>query len=446
MHIFLFLFPGILLIFSRHFNRKPLSEFLIYVVGLSLSFFVIAPWFIKYLHVPLTIFAYLVFICTLLFLFYGRKKIELQKIKVDRNEMMLAGVFLFIIFLRCLPLFFQSAPAGGEMSMHSYIARLICDNDGIPSSYMPILPLSKFSLFFSGFPTLSALVSLISNMPVYRSSFLMACLAYSFVCFGFYIFLLRFFDRNTSAAISIAATFLTMDPQGMVRWGGNPAVLAFFFFTIAVSLVTGPKNDTSRSNIVLALTALAAALITGPNIFYVGGATFWRSIDARSVILELTAGIPFVVMLIFVLISAKKIFEPRNKPFLIALMVIAFIYYCGFYLYNSVSMCPVTRSDMDAFRWMNTILNKQAVVMNNNGDAGIWIPAAVGMTITTPHIDPAYKKELDANLLKLKPDYIYIGSKAVYPVEIKSQDLEKHPRRYRRVYSNGDAQIWKILR
>ena len=84
--------------------------------------------------------------------------------------------------------------------------------------------------------------------------------------------------------------------------------------------------------------------------------------------------------------------------------------------------------------------------MNNYGDAGIWIPAAVGMTITNPYIDPAYKKELDANILKLKPDYIYIGSKAVYPVEIRSQDLEKKPGRYRRVYSNGAAQVWKILR
>jgi hypothetical protein len=372
--------------------------------------------------------------------------IDLKGIKLDRGEIVIAGIFLLIVLLRCLPMFFQIAPAGGEMSMHSYIARLICDNDGIPSSYEPILPISRLGFSSSGFPILSALISMLGDLPVYRSSLLMACLSHAFICFGFYIFLLKFFGRNTSAAISIAATFLTRDPQWMVRWGGNSEVLALFFFTVAVSLVIGSKKDISWPEAALASMALAAALITYSNVLHIGGAALWSSIDAKSVMFDLIAGIPFIASLVFVATSAEKIFAPRNKYLLIVLITIGSIYYGGFYLFNSASMCSVTRSDMDAFRWMSAVLNKRAVVVNNYGDAGIWIPSVVGMTITNPYIDLAYKEELDANLLKLKPDYIYIGSKAVYPVEIKSQDLEKNPGRYRRVYSNGAAQVWKILK
>jgi hypothetical protein len=553
MHIFLFFFPGILLVFSRDFNRKPLSELLIYMVGSSLSFFVVLSWFIKYLHLPLTVFAYLVLICTLLLLFYGRKKIDLKAIKADRGEMMIAGIFLFILLLRCAPMFLQIAPAGGDMSMHSYIARLIYDNDGIPSSYEPILPISNFGAYPSGFPTLSALVSLLGDIPVYRSGLLMACMAHALICFGLYIFLLRYFDRNTSAATSIAATFLTRSPQWVIRWGGNPTVLALFFFIVAFSLIIELKKNPSWPKMVFASVALAAVLITHSIVFYIGGMILvlyfllsikdfedpyatagwlvicmlalllpylaslkftlarsaieatrvWQATDAQSVLYDLAGGVPFLALSAFGLpalfkknrelavhflaITAvilllilnyrfwimpfsyllypgrvalfliiplavfagpymAKMMTGQKKKLLIALSMIGFSFYCIFYLYNSASMCSVTRSDMDAFRWMNTVLNKRAVIVNNYGDAGIWIPAVVGMTITDPHKDPVYKEELEANLLKLKPDYIYIGSKAVYPVEIRSQDLEKHPWRYRRVYSNGTAQVWKILR
>ena len=101
---------------------------------------------------------------------------------------------------------------------------------------------------------------------------------------------------------------------------------------------------------------------------------------------------------------------------------------------------------MDAFRWMNTVLNKQAVVMNNSGDAGIWIPAIVGMAITDPYNGSVIHEGPAKDISKLKPDYIYIGSKAVYPVDIKVQDLERYYWKYRRVYSNGEAQVWKVLR
>lgn len=552
MYVFLFFIPGMLLIFSKAFNKKPLSELLTYVVGLSLSFFVVLPWFTKYLHLPLMLSSYLVFIASSAILVIYINKISLKRLNIDRQELILIGVFLLVLFLRCIPMFFQIAPAGADMSMHSYIARLIYDSDGIPKSYEPLLPISDFGAYPTGFPTLSAAISLLGSSPVYRSSLLMACLAHALICFGLYAFLLRFFDRNTAAAASIAATFLTRSPQWVIRWGGNPTVLALFFFILAFSLIVEMKEKFSWLKAASASLVLAAVLITHSIVFYFGGIILaayflmqikdyrniygtaavlflftlilstpylvnlspaitksavestraWQATDAKSVVYDLAGGILFLILaalglptmfkknrretfvflvITFILLllilnyrfwimpfsyllypgrvalaliiplavfaspAISKIIAAGKRNFLIAFAAIGLLFYCAFYLYNSISMCPVTQADLDAFKWIDTTINKSAVIGNNYGDAGLWIPAIIGRTITNPHSEPVHEEELRAGLSKLRADYIYIGSKSVYGTEYKKEDLLRRPSRYRLIYVNDGAQVWKIL-
>ncbi|MFH1710371.1 MAG: hypothetical protein ABH860_04790 [bacterium] len=552
MHLFFFVMPGILLIFSKAFNKKPLTEFLVYAVGLSISFFVVLPWFVKYLNVPLMFSAYLVFISAAIIMVINIKRIDMKLLNIDRNEMILIGIFLLVLFLRCLPVFFQVAPAGADMSMHSYIAQLIYNNDGILKSYEHLLPISNFGAYPAGFPTLSALISLMRDCPVYRSSLLMSCLTHALICFGLFVLLLRFFDRNTAAATSIAATFLTRSPQWVIRWGGNPTVLALFFFAVAFSLIIELKDGFSWLKVIFASLALAAVLITYPTVFYIGGlvlsvyflmslknyrnicgtasmlflftlillmpylanlkftltrsaiegARVWQMIDAKSVMYDLAAGIPLLILsafglpvlfrksrelaVVFLAITAvllllilnyrfwvmpfsyllypgrtalalilplavfaapaiSKIISLQKKTLLIALVIIGSFYYCAFYLYNSIAMCPVAQADIDAFNWIDKTVSRKAVFENNYGDAGLWIPAIIGRAITDPHGEPIHFEGLKAGLSELKADYIYIGSKAVYNITDKAEDLEKKPWKYKRVFSNGSAQVWKIL-
>jgi len=553
MHVFLFFIPGILLIFSKDFNKKPLTEFLIYVVGLSMSFFVVLPWLMKYINIPLMLSAYLVFIFSAALMVINIKRIDLRHLNADRQEMVLMGIFLLVLLLRCLPMFFQIVPAGADMSMHSYIARLIYDNDGIPNSYRPLLPISNFGACPAGFPTLSALVSLLCDCPVYRSSLFMACVTHAMICFGLYILLLRFFDRNTAAATSIAATFLTRSPQWVIRWGGNPTVLALFFFIIAFSLIIELKERPSWLMVIFASLSLAAGLITHSIILYVGGFMLaiyfllsikdykyvyptaaclivfmlifllpylanlkftlsksaiestraWQMVDAKSVMYDLAAGIPFLLLslfglplllkknrqvaFIFLLITAvlivlimnyrfwfmpfsyllypghvalaliiplavfaapaiSKIITIQKKVLLIIFSIIGLSFYCAFYLYNSISMSPVTSTDMDAFKWIDREIGKKAVIGNNYGDAGLWIPAIIGRTIMDPHSEPVHYEELKARLMRYSADYIYIGSKAVYgDIQYKKEELQKDPLKFKLIYINDGAQMWKVL-
>jgi len=381
---------------------------------------------------------------------------------------------------------------------------------------------------------------------------LMSCLTHSLICFGLYVFLLRFFEKRASATGAIAATFLTRSPQWVIRWGGNPTVLALFFFIIAFSLIIELRGKASWPKMTLASLFLAATLITHSIVFYIGGIVLvvyflmsfndhkdllassiglfiimlvllvpylidlkftltktaiestraWQMADASSVIYDLIAGIPFLMLsafglpalfkknrkvaIIFLAITTamvlltinyrfwfmpfsyllypgrvvlafiiplavfacpaiEKIATMQKKHLLAIFTAIGLIFYCAFYLFNSISMCSVTQADLDAFRWMDTTISKKAVIINNYGDAGLWIPAIIGRTITNPHSEPIHFEELKAGLSKLKADYVYIGSKAVYGIDYKKEDLEKKPWKYRIVYNKDGAQLWKIL-
>jgi len=552
MSMFLFFLPGILLIFSDEFRKKGLCELLIYIIAFSLSFFVLFPWFIKPLGLSLLGSTYLIFMISIVLVLAGIKKLHIKEIIFDKNELVILCIFMILMILRLVPMVLQIAPAGADMSMHSYIARLIYDNDGIPDSYKPLLPIKNFGTYPTGFPSLSALISLTSNISVLRSSLFTACLAHALIAFGLYLLLLGFFDKNTAAATSIFTGFLTRNPQWVIRWGGNPTVLAIFFLIIAVALIIGQKDRPSVIKSILASLALAATLVTHTIIFYSGMilisillalylrshkeywsaaiwgflsmamfllpflisyrpvvtrfaidfSRVWQNIYIKSVLYDIIGGLPFiavslvgliillhknrpiakvflittlvnilliinykfwilpfsfilypdrVAMLLIIPLSIfaapaiSRMISNKNKFYLVPLVLLGSIYYFYFYLYNSYSMVAVTQADINAFGWIDKTISKKAVIMNNYGDAGLWIPAIIGRSITTPASEPIHGDELNAGLLKLRPNYIYIGSKAVYPIVIRSDDLDKKPWKYKRIYSEGGAQVWKIL-
>jgi hypothetical protein len=157
----------------------------------------------------------------------------------------------------------------------------------------------------------------------------------------------------------------------------------------------------------------------------------------------LTLIIPLAV---FAAPAISKIITIQKKNLLIVFSIIGLSFYCAFYLYNSISMSPVTSADMDAFKWIDREIGKKAVFGNNYGDAGLWIPAIIGRTIMDPHSEPVNYEELKARLRRYSADYIYIGSKAVYGnIQYKKEDLQKYPLKYKLIYINDGAQVWKIL-
>jgi hypothetical protein len=552
MPVFLFVLPGILLALSGSFNKKGLSEIVVRCIGFSLSFFIVFPWMIKPLGISLLGSAYAVFILSVLIAAFRYKDIAKIFLNVDKSEAAILLLLLLVTLLRLMPVLLQQAPAGADMSMHSYIARLIFDNDKIPKTYEPLLHVSNFGAYPSGFPALVALVSLLGRIPVFKAALFLSCVSHALITFGLYVFLLNFFDKKTAILSSVLASFLTRSPQWVIRWGGTPTVLALFFLILAFALIIEAKQEKKQINVIFASLALAAAYLTHPIIFLAGGimiATYyltfmkernyglttalqlgvylliflspylmstklaitrsaidyarsWQDFDIRSVLYDLIAGAPFIIMSLygffaswkerskeyfafalvaliiclliinyrFWLIPFSYLFYPgriallmiiplsffvaplvkanafRSGVLSIALTAIGISFYSGFYLYNSVSMCSVTQADISAFKWIDNTISKNSVFANNYGDAGLWIPAIIGRRITNPHsFQVLTGQSTEEKPSDLKADYIYIGSKAVYSTDYKKEDLEKKPWKYRLVYLNDGAEVWKIL-
>ena len=227
--IFIFIFPGFALIIF--FSKKINAKYVIYSIGLSLSFWIISFWFLKYIPLPLDIFIYLIIIISIIFL--GTK---IETLSFKKKEKYILLIFILIILLRLIPYFLNYFPAGADMSFHTLTTKIITEKNGFPSDYMPILPF-KIGNYPLGFHIISACISIFSNIEEYRATLLLANFSYAFLGFCLYVFLTNYFKPKTSLICSIIATFGTNNPQFFIGWGGNSVVLSICFLFLGASLV-----------------------------------------------------------------------------------------------------------------------------------------------------------------------------------------------------------------
>jgi len=404
MHILIFLLPGILLVLLKPFNKKGFTELLISISGSSLSGFILIPWLIRPLGISLQGFAYLIFIASLLLLILNFKKLDLKSFALDKNEGIILAAFILILLLRLVPLALQPVPDGIEMSRQSYAARLICENDGLPGSF----------LFPTGLASITALISLLSDFQIYRSSLIISCVSYALLTFGLYVMLLKLYDRKTAAFSAFAATFLSRSPQWLFSKGDNSSVLALFLFLIFLSLGLEIYKKYSHQTAMFLFFPLFAAIVTD--------LTF------------LISPASFAVVYAFIFAVIMNRYGQYLKGLMPIIILMGLVFYGTLYIRSSFIACPVTQADINALKWVDMNVNKKAVFLANNSDAGIWIPAVTGRSITKASQND-----------KSKPGYIYLGSKPVGNADLKREDLEKKPWKFRRIYSKDGAQVWKIL-
>ncbi|MBU3941352.1 MAG: hypothetical protein KKF74_00375, partial [Nanoarchaeota archaeon] len=205
--IIIFIFPGILIFYLKYFKKIGLSEIIVYTIGISLSFWICAFWILRFIKIPFTILFYAVFAACfgcVLYCAYFKKS---SNIKIDYKEIIIIAVFIIVLLLYASIMRNQIVAAGADMSMHTYISRLIYETNGFPLTYQPILPINHFGAYSTGFQSLSALISLISNLPVYRSTLLMTGFTYFFFVLCLYAFLRMFYNRWVSITASVIISF-----------------------------------------------------------------------------------------------------------------------------------------------------------------------------------------------------------------------------------------------
>jgi hypothetical protein len=433
----------------------------------------------------------------------------------DKKEIVILSLLFVVLVLRFVPFMLQVAPAGIEMGRQANLSRIIQENDGV----------SSVTSGKCGLATIAAEVSMLGNLPVNTSTFILACLAQVFFVFGLYLLLIRYFDKVPSAVSAVLASFLILSPQSQIGTGEDHLILACFLVMAAFSLIIESTDGPGRRSIFASL-CLSASLITDTGIFIYGiiliafyilfakryyKAIFpivanvvifttlfsvpfvaspflvnhWVSVS-RENIPDIMFNVPYIILaligLIAILVKRRHValiflgvlsvlsvniglsithlifisalpgiillaiplsvfsaeIMPKvllSKKGIVFLSMIAIAYYLVFYLYSSVSMSTLTKFDLDAFGWIDKTVGKEAQFMVNANDGGIWIPALTGRQI----IDENGSRKPN------KASYIYIGDKAIGNVEYNVKDLKKLPYKYKRVFSNGSSQVWRVL-
>jgi hypothetical protein len=262
--ILLLVFPGVLLMHLPWGRQRYLSDLLPMIVGSSLAFWIVSFWFVPYLRLPLSVWAYAVIALAAFLWGIGRwARRNYALLVLDRQEVFALSLLLVASTLRYS--FFWRwplAPAGADMTMHSYIAALIVAGDSAPSSHQPLLPIDGFGAYPVGFQALTALMSLLGDLPVFRSALLMEASTLSLLTLAFYSLLRVFWDRQISAMVALLVTFLPRNPQSFIQWGGDPTLLAFALLVIVLGCLPWLKERLNPGAWGLCGLLLAASVLT----------------------------------------------------------------------------------------------------------------------------------------------------------------------------------------
>jgi len=263
--------PGFLLLFNKEILRKSLIRIIAYIISLSLSFWTITPWFIKFIGIGLIEFIYIILIISLLiilFFFLFNKKLSKILISFNRSSLIILLIFVFVIFLRFVPYFMLIAPPSpGDVTMHATISRLIVENNNWPSTYEPLMPIKRFGDYAPGAQTLAAEISLVSGMGVHRSTFFIACLTYGLITLALYVFLRNFFNKSVALITSLIASFTTTYPQLLFHWGGNPTALSFFYIIVGLALIKDINKKYSFTKLLIVSGVFCSSALTHMSIF-----------------------------------------------------------------------------------------------------------------------------------------------------------------------------------
>jgi len=340
---FVFFIPGCLILFISFAKDIEFFELLIYISGLSLSYWMALFWLLKYLPVSLTgffIFTTVTVICVSLYFLFKKKRP--YNISFSGQTVILTLIFIFLGFLRFVPYFQLITPSGADMSWHTSISQLIINKNGVPDNYHPAFNIQEFNSFPSGFQTISAIISIIGRLPSYRGSFIVTCITYLLLPLFLYLFLKKSVSWPFALATSIAFSFYTSNPQGFTGWGGNPTIFALDFLIFFMALLD--KIEENRWFIIFSAFALTSVFLSHTVIFIQAAYAFGIS------------------LLVFLIIKKKYKFSDLSK-YLLVLFVFALI--CLPYLLN-VNLGSATQEVKNWIRnwvtnmdhdWHGTIFN-----------------------------------------------------------------------------------------
>jgi hypothetical protein len=161
--------------------------------------------------------------------------------------------------VRWIPLAGAIAPPGGDMSMHTLLARIALLHDVLPHEQLPFyegVPYGAYPLGFHGL--VAALAS--SGAGIVVASLVVTAWAHALFAAGVAVLLRRSFPLPIAIATALVGTFAVRNPQAYVGWGGNPCVLGFALLFFAFEAARRAFDEPTRWHVFRAAVLIAGTL------------------------------------------------------------------------------------------------------------------------------------------------------------------------------------------
>ena len=259
-----FILPGIIVCATRILPNKSAIALVSTTVCSSISFWVVAIWPISWLGVSLRGSFWVVSVGSAVVATWLWAKRQARS-EGFWDAGLQAGCLAAALGLFILPVWLTPAPPGADMSMHTYITRLVLEADGVPTTFEPYLPIKSFGAFSIGFHTLAALarIACSGTAALFRCVWAVDCLTYFLLFAILWASTSERFGQRASLIAAAAAVFLSVNPQHFVAWGGTPTVLSIALIAGAMPVLLEPRAF-GWARVLMAGLVLSAAFLSHP--------------------------------------------------------------------------------------------------------------------------------------------------------------------------------------
>jgi hypothetical protein len=254
-------FPGAL--FTPLFSGLNTLSKITAAIFISIGFWICISWYISWVGLPLGMSSLIIQIISVFFFIAGRRlkfigSFPLPLFITIRKIPLHYFILAIFVLLYCTPLLFITIPPGNDTAMHGYITRLIINNNGLPHSYRPILPVDYFGSYSAGYHVLTALVSGMNAAWLRDAINFVSVMVYPITLLGFIFLLQRFFTEKTAIYTALMFFGINTTIEGAIGWGGNSTVLSFGFCLFTSGLLVYAIQHKIRNVFYSAAFCLAA--------------------------------------------------------------------------------------------------------------------------------------------------------------------------------------------
>lgn len=159
---------------------------------------------------------------------------------------------------------------GCDTAMHGYITRLVIEQQGVPETYRPLLPVERFGGYSAGFHLIAASAAFFQPQWLMSGLSAATVISHLVTVFGLAFLLSLFAPSRTALLVAMVIFWFHRSLQTVVDWGGTPTMLSLGLVFCALAFFGYAIRERSPAFTIMGTTVWCAATLTHLIPAYVG--------------------------------------------------------------------------------------------------------------------------------------------------------------------------------